>query len=82
MGVLKTSAPLSVSSGPITGGAVFGQPRSGLASPRPSVLNRRVGMGMKLSGISTTENKSSLNGLFGNDFQKWSEIMYLQPDFR
>ena len=71
----RASAPAI--SGPVTGGAVFGQ-RPGLNSPRQSGLNRRAGMGMKLSnvqGMSTAENKSSLGGVFGTDFQKWSQIV-------
>jgi hypothetical protein len=74
MGVPRASAPSPVSSGPVTGGAIFSQ-RQGLVSPRQSGLNRRAGMGMKLSGISTPENKSSLSGIFGNDFEKWSQIV-------
>lgn len=74
MGVPRGSAPSPVSSGPVTGGAIFGQ-RQGLASPRSSGLNRRAGMGMKLPGISNSENKSSFGGIFGNDFDTWSQIV-------
>lgn len=74
MGVPRASAPSPLFSGPVTGGTVFGQ-RPGLQSPRPTGLNRRAGMGMKLSGMSTPENKSSLSGIFGNDFEKWSQIV-------
>ena len=74
MGITRAPAP-SVS-GPVASGAVFGQ-RPGLSSSRPSGLNRRAGMGMKLSDIpSSSENKSSLGGIFGNDFEKWSQIVY------
>lgn len=61
-------------SGPVTGGAIF-SPRSGHTSPRQSGLNRRAGMGMKLSGIGTPENKSSLGSIFGSNFEKWSQIV-------
>src|SRR5271165_1156973 len=75
----RSSAPSA--SGPVTSGAVFGQ-RPGVLSPRQSGLNRRAGMGMKLSGLpSSSENKSSLAGIFGNDFTKWSQIVYT-PFFR
>lgn len=74
IGVPRASACSPVSSGPVTGGAVFGQ-RPSLASPRSSGLNRRAGMGMKLSGISNPENKSSFGGIFGNDFEMWSQIV-------
>jgi hypothetical protein len=75
MGVPRASAP-SVS-GPVTGGAVFNQ-RPGLPSSRQSGLNRRAGMGMKLSDMpsSSSENKSSLAGIFGSGFEKWSQIVY------
>ena len=50
-----------------------------MASPRPSGLNRRAGMGMKLSNAQLGANpeKSSLGGVFGSDFQKWSQIVYV-----
>jgi hypothetical protein len=79
IGSSRASAP-SVS-GLVTGGPIFGS-RSGHASPRQSGLNRRAGMGMKLSDIGTPENKSSLGSIFGNDFDKWSQIVYdLDLDF-
>jgi hypothetical protein len=34
-------------------------------------------MGMKLSNVSSnSDNKNSLGGVFGSDFQKWSQIVY------
>jgi hypothetical protein len=83
MGTPRVSAPASVS-GPISGGAVFGS-RPALPANRPSALNRRAGMGMKLSNVSgmgTPEKKSSLGGVFGSDFQKWSQIVYPPPSFQ
>jgi hypothetical protein len=49
-----------------------------MASPRQSGLNRRAGMGMKLSGIAGAETKSSsiAGGIFGSDFEKWSQYVY------
>ena len=74
MSVPRASAPPI--SGPVTGGAVFNQ-RTALSTPRQSGLNRRAGMGMKLSDMpsSSSENKSSLGGIFGSDFEKWSQIV-------
>jgi hypothetical protein len=53
-----------------------------MASPRQSGLNRRAGMGMKLSGIAGAETKSSsiAGGIFGSDFEKWSQYVY-NPSF-
>src|SRR5271155_5393078 len=75
---LRPGLPGSRGSAPNMSGPVTGRP--GIPSPRPSGLNRRAGMGMKLSnvsGIQTPEQqKSSLGGIFGSDFQKWSQIVY------
>jgi len=74
MGLPRTTAPAAVS------GAVFG-PRMGLASPRPSGLNRRAGLGMKLSNVTggtSDPRNASLGGVFGSDFQKWSQIVDTQ----
>src|SRR5271155_1927222 len=75
---LRPGLPGSRGSAPNMSGPVTGRP--GIPSPRPSGLNRRAGMGMKLSnvtGIQTPDQqKSSLGGIFGSDFQKWSQIVY------
>src|SRR5579871_3927999 len=70
----RASAPAV--SGPVTGGALFSQ-RVPMGPPRQSGLNRRAGAGMKLSGMATPDHKSPLAGVFGSDFNKWSEIVYL-----
>lgn len=70
----RASAPAT--SGAVTGGALFGQ--RPVPSPRQSGLNRRAGMGMKLSGMATPDQKASISGVFGSDFNKWSEIVDTQ----
>ena len=54
---------------------MFGS-RPALPSPRQTGLNRRAGMGMKLDKLPNSKDKA-LSGVFGTDFQKWAEIVYL-----